>query len=164
MSCLSACSEIQTSYSDELPSFGDSGKSPQRVLRDEEVQGWTPQQIPYLENERIQLVSPSQIQSLTPEQVQAFAPDQMSQLDSTQVQALASQGSKASLRDLTQEQLAGLEKTFFCIHRLTPLEQFNALTPEQFEAMSRTGRFNFHLMDKLYGHRLKGVEVRQVDS
>jgi hypothetical protein len=72
-----------------------------------------------------------------------------------QVQALASQGSRASLHDLTKEQLATLSVSLNDLGKLSPLEQFHALTPEQFEMIPEGNRYWLpSLIRKLYEHRV----------
>jgi hypothetical protein len=163
---LSACDETPSSLSDghisgggsttpsggsTTPSGGSttpSGGTPgPTVLTDEDVRNWTPQQIPDLETTQIQLLTPNQVRLLTSVQIQSFTAEQ--------IQALGSDGSRASLRDLTQEQLAALNNNLSGLVNLTPLEQLTAFTVEQFETMSSRSRT--YLPDLIlyyYGHRI----------
>ncbi len=129
--------------------------TPPPPLSDDEFQSWTPERIPHVKISELRRASSDQIRSLTRAQVQALTPAQIAGLLLDHIQALASQGSTASLRDFSPAQIAALGSNINGLHNLTPLEQLQAFTVEQFEAMPEANRNSLpQLIRDYYGHRI----------
>lgn len=145
------------------PSSSNSGSnlihSPQELFSDQELKGWTIEQISQIPIPQISAITARQIKLLSREQVQAFTPSQISALHPEQIKALASKDSNASLRDLSNEQLRALRSNLSGLKDLYPLEQSLALSPNQFEFIFKKEYdardvLRSTLLYKIYEHRV----------
>lgn len=113
----------------------------------------------------LQNLSPKELQNrcrnLSPETLKKWSPNYLSSLDPSCYLGLAQNGlaqdsSKASLKNLTEEQMGAIaDRLLTCFHQLSPKEQLKAITGDQFEFLTETlpvEHFPF-LMQKHYGHR-----------
>lgn len=94
-----------------------------------------------------------QIRSLPPETIQALSPEQIRTLKKSHINSLARNGSCASLRHFTQEQIRALGKNLKGLGSLSPPEQLKAFSPEQYEWLSSIQRrFLPPLIHNFYRH------------
>lgn len=145
-------------YSGSHPQFSssvDTNANTWNFFSEEEVLSWTPQEISQIDPLEIDQITLHQIRLLTPKQLQSFTPEQISALTVDQISALGSEGSKASLKDLSHSQLEALNDFALPgLGSLQPLEQLEALSAEQFEVLYAAKKDLPFLIQEYFGHRV----------
>lgn len=130
--------------------------NPHRLVKfsDREEKPSTPPEMTPKERDQISGISPTEMKSLTAKQLRKFTPAQISALSFEHVKALVSPRSKASLKYLKRKQLEALKRFLSRLGELSPREQLEALTAEQFEELSKSTRKLLpRLIRNHYGHR-----------
>lgn len=100
--------------------------------------------------------SPEKCKALPVHHLKMLTGDELSGLGVQCLMALAQSGSTASLKHLESDQLRAISKQLpDCFSGLTPSEQLNAITGDQFEILTEKLEMNLFpfLMQKHFGHR-----------
>lgn len=147
------------------PPSSTTEENPRRLVKfsDEKEGPWVPHEMSSGERDQVLAISPEQIRSFTAKQLQDLTPAQVAALSFEQVKALASHGSTASLREFNLDQLEALKKQFGRLNVLSPREQLEALSVEQYEGLKKnTRKLLPRLIRNYYGHREgKNISARR---